>query len=667
MKKNLIWFTIIALLAFLSYQAVTFFALEEDKINSVYLIPSDAIFIMEFDEPLENMETLSKSALWDHLQTNEQIHELSAKVNTLDSLFQQETDFLNMIGERDVLLSAHMIKRDDYAFLYVIDMDKLSRLGVVKNNINQLLSEDFKVTKRTFKEVEITEITDLETYETLSIAFIKNQMVASYTHSLVEKSIAEFENPQIGRDLQFIELQKELKKNGLFRIYLNHKLLTDYYKVFSKEPSTLVQTLEENFNFSGFYIDEDDDRLLTATGYSSGNEVMDALVKALDDSGTGSIDATGVLPQETALYMSFGFEDFTTLHESFYDLLGEKQPDMVKQYEDGKRRVEKLIDIDLEKDFYSWIDDEIAFATLPTGRQDADFPQLNEKDGLAVAFKTKDVEDSNERLQFIEDQIKKTTPVKFQTVDYKGYDIHYLDIKGFFKLILGSLFENIEKPYYTTIDEYVIFSNSPKTLKLYIDSYEAENTLLSDEYYRDFIDEFSNSSNVFLYVDSNKLAHVSQSYLNSDSKKELQNNETFFSQFTQLGLELKADGNHFKTKAVIHYDADYDVEALRLEEATKDVPFSILDIKKEEINKETIFNIPDIFPSDFTANSYETKFNTGKTEMKVYLKDGMPHGRYKLYYFNGELKISGRFKKGEKTGTWRAYTREGKLFHKEKF
>ncbi|MGJ8684614.1 MAG: DUF3352 domain-containing protein [Nonlabens sp.] len=659
-KKKIIWFSIIAILVFLGYQAVTFFALEEDKINSVYLIPSDAIFIMEFDEPLENMETLSKSALWDHLQTNDAIHEMSAKVNTLDSLFQQKADVFNLIGERDILLSAHMIKRDDYAFLYVVDMDKLSRLGVVKNNINQLLNEDFKVTKRLYKQTEITEVTDLDTYETLSIAFVKNQMVASYTHTLVEKSIDEYENPQIGRDLQFLEIQKELKKKGLFRFYLNHKLLTDYYKVFSNEPSPIVQTLEENFNYSGFYIEEDDDRLMTATGYSSGNIVMDALVKALDESGTGSIDATSILPRETALYMSFGFEDFATLHKSFYNLLGEKQPDVVKEYESGKKSVEEFIDIDLEKDFYSWIDDEIAFAK-------ADFPQLNEKDGLAVAFKTKDVDDSNERLQHIENQIRKTTPVKFQTVDYKGYDIHYLNIKGFFKLILGSLFENIEKPYYTTINEYVVFSNSPVTLKLYIDAYESQKTLFTDEYYRDFIDEFSNSSNVFLYVDTNRLAHASQTYLNTDSKKELQNNENFFSQFTQLGLELKADDNHFKTKAVIHYDADYDVEALRLEEKTKDIPFSVLDIKKEEISKETIFNIPEIFPSDFTSNSYETKFNTGKTEMKVYLKDGMPHGRYKLYHINGELKISGRFKKGEKTGTWRAYTREGKLFHKEKF
>ena len=53
--------------------------------------------------------------------------------------------------------------------------------------------------------------------------------------------------------------------------------------------------------------------------------------------------------------------------------------------------------------------------------------------------------------------------------------------------------------------------------------------------------------------------------------------------------------------------------------------------------------------------------------MKVYLKNGIPNGRYKEYYFDGQLKISGRFDEGEKDGRWKAYLRDGKLYHKERF
>jgi hypothetical protein len=229
-KKKIIWLMLIGILGYLGYQAITLFALDEDRINAVYLVPKDAVFFMEMDEPLRNMKTLAKSEIWDHLQTNEAIHKMSAKLNAVDSIFQSETSLFELIGDRDVIISAHMIKRDDYAFLYVVDMQKLSQLNLLKNNINQVLRGDFKVTKRFYNEVEITEVIDQDTYEVLSLAFIKNQMIASYTHTLIEKSIEEFQSPEIGRSLQFLEIQREVKQNDLFRFYLNHKYLTSYYK-----------------------------------------------------------------------------------------------------------------------------------------------------------------------------------------------------------------------------------------------------------------------------------------------------------------------------------------------------------------------------------------------------------------------------------------------------
>ena len=59
---------------------------------------------------------------------------------------------------------------------------------------------------------------------------------------------------------------------------------------------------------------------------------------------------------------------------------------------------------------------------------------------------------------------------------------------------------------------------------------------------------------------------------------------------------------------------DYDYEAILLEERTKDMPLDLVTIKKEEISKETIFDIPTIFPDDFTASFYEKKYNNGRAK-----------------------------------------------------
>ena len=659
-RKKYLYFALLIVMVVLIYKVIAFFTLQEDRINATYLIPQDAVFFIEMDDPLRNMNTLAESEIWDHLQTNETIHKMSAKLNALDTIFQSKTDLFEIIGNRDVFMSAHMIKRDDYAFLYVVDMEKLSRFEFIKSNINQLVNRNFDVTKRNYNEVEITEITDKSTYEILSLAFIENQMLASYTHTLVEKSIDEYLSPVIGRDLQFLEIQREVKQQDLFRFYLNHKYLTDYYKAFSNENSAIVELFEEHFNFSGFHIDVDSDRLLNANGYSNGDQTAQSLITALYDSGTSKVTVSEILPQETVLFLSFGFDEFSELHGNFYDLLENQNPSLFNEYKQGRKKIEDLVEIDLERDFYSWMDDELAFAK-------ADSKNISEKEGIAVILKAKNTDDAIERLKFVEQQIAENTPVKFKEVDYRGYKINYLDLKGFFKLIAGSLFDAIEKPYYTVIDDFVVFSNSPKTLKLFIDAQETEKTVIEDEYYKDFKDEFSSESNVFLYVDTNKLIDASSKYLTSSSREELELNKTFFSQFTQIGLELTAQESVFQSKAMIHYDKDYDHEALQQEERTKDLPLDFITLRKEEISKETVFDIPPIFPDDFTANFYEQKYTNGKTKMKVYLKDGMPDGRYKEYYFDGQLKISGRFDEGEKDGKWKAYLRNGKLYHKERF
>ena len=43
----------------------------------------------------------------------------------------------------------------------------------------------------------------------------------------------------------------------------------------------------------------------------------------------------------------------------------------------------------------------------------------------------------------------------------KGSDNNVnVEMKGFFRLFFGKLFDKFEKPYYTYVDDYVVFSNN---------------------------------------------------------------------------------------------------------------------------------------------------------------------------------------------------------------
>lgn len=83
---------------------------------------------------------------------------------------------------------------------------------------------------------------------------------------------------------------------------------------------------------------------------------------------------------------------------------------------------------------------------------------------VILAIHSKDIDYAQDQLNYLSEQIRLRTPVKFRNINYNGYTINYLSLKGFFRLFAGGLFDRLEKPYYTIIGDYVLFSNSPAAL-----------------------------------------------------------------------------------------------------------------------------------------------------------------------------------------------------------
>lgn len=63
-----------------------------------------------------------------------------------------------------------------------------------------MVSEGFKVSKRNYLNHEITEFYNKESRETIYFSFIKNQMIASFTHTILEASIDEYLEPIKAKD-----------------------------------------------------------------------------------------------------------------------------------------------------------------------------------------------------------------------------------------------------------------------------------------------------------------------------------------------------------------------------------------------------------------------------------------------------------------------------------
>lgn len=666
-RKNIFKIVVFGVLAFFIYQLILFYLPSSNRLKSIYLIPKDAVFIMETDEPIDAWNTISKSDVWKHLQTNLYFKELTSGINGVDKIFNKHKSIIDFIGNRDLYISIHMIQKKKYGLFFTVDLQKYSKLNILKNHIETLINDNFNLTKRQFHGFTINEITNKKNHETLYVSFINNQMIASYTNKLVEASINQYENPVIGRDLDFVAISQKVSGSDLFRLYVHYSYLDNYMYYFVNQPSTTVTELSKTLKYSGFSFDLKNKNTIYARGFTNTNEQTQSYLKALQNSGIGKHQAAIIAPKRTAMYVSFGFDSFKEFYKNFEEIKKEN-PDAFRSYQDNLDKIQNYLDINLKKDFISWMDDEIAVLHMDTSIKPAT------KLETALVIKTNSVLNAKKRISYVLEQIKKKTPVKFKKITYKEHDINYLSIKGFFKIFLGSYFKEFDKPYFTFIDDYIVFSNHPTTLKRIIDANQTKNTLANAEDYKKFSRNFDTKSSVFAYINTPTLYPNLLALADKKTKAKIKKNKDYIICFPQIGFQLIPYSDLFETKLVINYqDPEIVLSKAQFKETATVKQFDITDYNPipentlVKTNKRELFKSKSIVLDNLDVDVYQKKYPNGTKQFFVKIKNGKPNGRYKEYYPNGELKLTGKFKEGKQVGVWKAYAANGKLISKKRF
>src|SRR6185295_2202113 len=138
----------------------------------------------------------------------------------------------------------------------------------------------------------------------------------------------------------------------------------------------------------------------------------------------------------------------------------------------------------------------------------------------------------------IEKMVRRKTPVKFKTVEYKGYSIRYLGVKNLFKVVLGKFFARYDKPYYTVISNFVVFSTHPQVLESMIDDYLEKRTLARAEDFRSFRNEFESESAAFIYFNTPVLFNTMKTLADGSTRASMERNKDFIVCFRQAGFQL---------------------------------------------------------------------------------------------------------------------------------
>jgi hypothetical protein len=652
--KTLFWLILIAVIVILGY---IFLIKSEAGYQSIYLVPENAAFIIESDRPFKAWDNIIHSKAWNRLRTNVFLAKLDTNIRSLDSLISSKRLLFKLLGSRKVLASVHSCN-GRYDFFYVIDLKKFSKFRDINKYLQKILGDDFKLTQRNYKGLEIYELYDVKSSEMYYFSLVKNQLIFSKVYILVEASIDQMDELIIGRDLNYIEVSKKISGKGLFRIYINYKYFDDYIGNLLGKTNEFISTLSRSLYYSGISFDIDEGALMKLTGFTTVNDTVSSYFMAILNSGKGSQSILNVIPKRTASYICLGFNDMISFYENLEKSMGE---DFLEDYQGAIQKIEKRLKINIQKNFFGWIDNEIAFIqTQPSN--------LGKENEFAVVFKAKNKNIAGNSLDYITGQIRKNTPVKFKEINYKEYKVNYLHIPGFFKIILGKLLSKLEKPYFTIIDKYVIFSNHPQTLKSIIDDYSSGSTLANSVEFYNFSKNFSNKSSVFLYIQTPLLLTNLKEFVGPKTWLSLQKNKEYITSFPQIGFQVNNADDLFKLDFAAQYyeqveefkPAYYEIDNILT--GAEDTGKVIQEAESVDLVRES-----EIVIKDLDARKHEEYYDNGQLKLTAGLKNGLKHGNFKEFYENGTLKVRGKYKENKKTGIWNYFDEQGILIEETEF
>ncbi|MDR1671006.1 MAG: DUF3352 domain-containing protein [Alistipes sp.] len=667
---KIILITLAALLGgYLLWSACSVWLTPDRRVQQIYLVPRDAALIIQSSDPLGDWKRFTSSPPWQKLAQAESMADIASTVTTLETTLNANRALLGLVGRRELMISLHKTRPDGWDFLALVDLKKISKLRSLRTALEKVMELSGDVTRREYKTVTVIEMRDPVSRDMLHIAFIDNHLAVSYSGALIQAAIDERENPQIGLDPAFVEVEKSVGGRGLCRVYLNYGALPRFLSLFMPSPGGWFDSFTASSDFAGLALEVSKERV-EVTGATILGAEPDPYTAALMSSGKAQVRAQSIMPARTAFFATLGFNDPATFVTQLEHALAAGDKTAFDNYRKSRAQLEKYFDISLSDDFLGWMEGEFALAQLEPGL-------LGREAEYILAVRARDISKARESMALIEQRVRGRTPIRVASVDYNGYPINYVELKGFFRLFFGSLFSRFETPFYTYVDDYVVFSSRSSSLLSFVEDHRQGNSLDGEETFRHAFSRAGGAATVFAYLDTHRFWPLLGPMMSTATWNDMQKNRDIVWSFPSMTMQIVAARQTSLSLAMDYrpYEKPDETTVVQAVGAVttaddtadaSDASDDALDADAES-ERELMSELKRFHVEQFEGNVLREFYDNGALRSESEVRDGKRHGRYREFSEDGVLLVRGKYTAGRPRGTWKYYTPDGKFDRKERF
>ncbi|BDS13434.1 DUF3352 domain-containing protein [Aureispira anguillae] len=480
------------------------------KIKAFEAMSEHTALMIETNEYNKTLQQLQKSIYYKDLQSISLLQKWEQGLRFVDSLFRATQTYSTILEKAHIVSGVQITSNETANWLYALD-DYQQRFEV-QAFIAELMPQN---TTETIYRGRTIYTLEFEGQKKLSLSVFYGLILISPVTILVESGIEQLDNisSNTNRNDSFLKVKKELaNSSNELVVYVNFQSISSLTSILTQSNPRAIMGLMEIGEWMGL-----DTRFLEKGFMMSGHLYPDKdnkFLKALaQQKAPQNSRVAELLPKNIGAMLYLGWENFETFYKAYQE----------RSYEDFEKYFLPWIGRDVTLFFRDPTDDENAFA----------------KDKL-VFLESKDTSLTWKLLnQYAH---------KFGELDrqiYQNFEITQIAANSPLLPLFGEDIDPLQNPYYTLIENYVVFANTRTTLEGWIKSFNTRQMILDLPEYHAFFTQARNQSNIYALLATPNSVKFLQHFARPEFKNYIQ---TAFQQFKNIypvGIQFFGFEEHF--------------------------------------------------------------------------------------------------------------------------
>jgi len=534
---SIIGFIFISIWAYRQYKEF-----KEPLLPAINAIPDNTVFFVEIKNYNELWSKLNQPySIWKKLTEIPSFNQINKQIVFLDSLIKTNPEINNILNSQPVLMAITFNSINEFNTIFLVNYSKKQQTKTIIQFIGNFKQNDYQINDLTKDEIPLFKLATKKTNKAIYYSLFKGVFIVGQSKSEVFASVLKLNsNEPLTKKEAYNKIYNTAGKNVEANFYLNLQFAQILLKnLLNKEYSLLTQLKTINNGWMTLDI-KMKENIFLLNGFTNNTDTVANILNLFKNEEPQTINVTNILPDNTSMYLLFGYKDFSKFGTSLTGLNNNKIN------ESKVNNINKHFDIEIEKYFKYWIGKEIVmFSTHNVNKDDEIFNYL--------AINTIDKNITSEKLDELAEKTTDKSNLNIESAIYKGYKINFVNIPDLLPLFFGFMADNIKQNYFTIIDSYVVFGNSTEALQQLINKSLLRQTLIKNTTYNSFAENISDKASIYLYVNVPKYLIQLSNIVNPKYRATIEHNYKIFEQFQSFALQITPENNLYYNTICIDY------------------------------------------------------------------------------------------------------------------